>query len=261
MSSYEQALEILMQGDRHRVWSLVVTIFGDLAQNQGDEISAQTLGRMTEQMGIKSQALRVALHRLRKDGWIESKRIGRSRSYFLTAFGMQQSALATPRIYGQTSPQSIDWILVTTEATSDNQSDSAALDDPRSFVRLTAHSYLGKRANLPETQHLLVTDLSDTTLPDWAKNQIIPPELNQNYANLFTLLSAAKGALPTKPTAIERAVLRTLLVHSWRRIILRHLDVPEGFYPQDCKAIACRSLVLDLLARLERPALTDFTDA
>jgi len=251
-----------MQGDRHRVWSMVVTIFGDLAQNQGDELSAQTLARLTEPMGIKSEALRVALHRLRKDGWIESKRIGRSRSYFLTPFGVQQSAEATPRIYGQTDPQSLEWVLATTP----NQpagitSDWAFLDDDRRFVRLGAHSFLGERSGFSKSHRLLITSVGQDALPEWVKETVIDPKLIVAYSALIKHLTQLKTNFPAHVTAMERSVLRTLIVHSWRRIVLRHLDVPVGFYPKDCQALRCRDLVLELLDRLPRPTLADLTSA
>jgi len=65
MDDFNRCIEILAAGDRNRVWSLVVTIFGDLAQGTGDTLSMQTLARITEPLGVKPEALRVALHRLK----------------------------------------------------------------------------------------------------------------------------------------------------------------------------------------------------
>ena len=56
-----------------RVWSLLVTVFGDLAQD-GSALPGTVLGEIMSRVGIKPEAMRVALHRLRKDGWIESER-------------------------------------------------------------------------------------------------------------------------------------------------------------------------------------------
>lgn len=261
MSSFDKALETLLQGDRPRVWSLVVTIFGDLAQNQGDEISAQTLGRLTEPMGVKSEALRVALHRLRKDGWIESTRNGRSRSYFLTGFGLQQSALATPRIYGQTNPQHSKWVLLTTEVLEASKSLISDLQNDRDFVQLGANIFLTNEAHTPVSQGILVTNLDASPLPEWVKNHIIDPQLSLKYNEFYTQLAALRSDFPMDLTALERAVLRTLIVHNWRKIILRHIDIPKSFYPGTCNAWASRALVLEILDRLDRPALSDLLEA
>ena len=67
-----------------RVWSLVVTIMGDLCQSPDTCIPGKTLGDLVGRLGITNQALRVALHRLRRDGWIQTVREGRTSNYFLS---------------------------------------------------------------------------------------------------------------------------------------------------------------------------------
>ncbi len=261
MSRYEQAIDVLMQGDRHRVWSLVVTIFGDLAQNKGDEIAAQTLGRLTEQFGIKAEALRVALHRLRKDGWLESKRLGRSSTYFLTDFGLEQSALATPRIYGLTDPKISDWVLLTTSNASESrEGDATKINKDGRVVRIGAQIYLSEKRNCPFSSNTLVTNFDNSPVPDWVRDQIIDAKLMSGYGDLRQQLQNVASTIPLQASPIERAALRTLIVHSWRRILLRHADIPKGFYPQSCKAVECREIVLRLLADLRRPELSELSD-
>ena len=141
MSGFERAISILTQGDRHRVWSLIVTVFGDLAGSHGDEIGAQTLGKLTEPLGVKSEALRVALHRLRKEGWLENRRDGRSSTYFLTPMGLQQTAAATPRIYCQTEPDSLQWKIYLSSGSSEATSKLlSTLENSGDAVRLTNNS-------------------------------------------------------------------------------------------------------------------------
>ena len=55
-----------------RVWSLMVSLFGDLAQAEGAGIDGPVLSRIMTAMQIRPEATRVALHRLRNDGWIAS---------------------------------------------------------------------------------------------------------------------------------------------------------------------------------------------
>ena len=54
-----------------RVWSVIITIFGDSVQPRGGTVAATTLARITGRMAIRPEALRVALHRLARDGWLE----------------------------------------------------------------------------------------------------------------------------------------------------------------------------------------------
>ena len=60
-----------------KVWSVLVTLFGDLAPGQTDHLAGPDVSRLVERLAIKPEALRVALHRLRKDNWIESSKSGR----------------------------------------------------------------------------------------------------------------------------------------------------------------------------------------
>ncbi len=82
--TFELGIAQLTDLQNLRVWSIIVSLFGDLAQKPGDQISGTTLTQIITPMGIKPEAIRVALHRLRKDGWIESTRSGRASVHFLT---------------------------------------------------------------------------------------------------------------------------------------------------------------------------------
>ena len=92
----------ILGGEPPRVWSFIVTIFGDLAREDDRYISSRTLNRLTAEIGVKPEATRVALHRLRKEDWLESAKFGRESHYRLTNKGRKLSREAAPRIYGDT---------------------------------------------------------------------------------------------------------------------------------------------------------------
>jgi phenylacetic acid degradation operon negative regulatory protein len=98
----------------------LVSVFGELAQDQGSRISGSLLRHITEQIGIKPEAMRVASHRLSKDGWIDSERHGRTSAYYLTKWGRAQSASASPRIYAADQA----WFVMS------NPGQPALLEDP-----------------------------------------------------------------------------------------------------------------------------------
>lgn len=258
MTGYDKAINALTKGDRHRVWSLIVTIFGDLAQNKGDEISAQTLGKMTESFGVKAEALRVALYRLRKDGWIDSRRKGRTSHYFLTAYGLRQTISATPRIYGQTKPSELDWYLVVASNDSDaSRKELESLAVSGDCIPLGGNTLITNGRPNGFSTHLLTSLLNDALLPSWMKQQVIGDDIAASYDSLFAVLSDVQNYLDSDFLPVERAVLRTLIVHSWRRVLLRHADTPDSFFPDNCKAKECRELVLDVLKRVSRPSLSE----
>ena len=62
---FQKTIDALGGDDMPRVWSLIVTVFGDLAQRNGDEIAGPVLGEILAPVGVRPEAMRVALHRLR----------------------------------------------------------------------------------------------------------------------------------------------------------------------------------------------------
>ena len=54
-TAFELALDILLSGTTPRVWSFIVSIFGDLARNPDDELSAHLINKMTTLIGIKPE--------------------------------------------------------------------------------------------------------------------------------------------------------------------------------------------------------------
>ncbi|MGB3555522.1 MAG: hypothetical protein WBA25_12880, partial [Jannaschia sp.] len=102
---FDTLAALLTNGETQRVWSVVITVFGDLARAEGKEIGSPVLHALGAGMGLRPEAIRTALHRLRKEGWLDGRRQGRHGYYTLTEWGRAQSDTASPRIYG---PQAAD---------------------------------------------------------------------------------------------------------------------------------------------------------
>ena len=71
--------------------------------------------------------------------------------------------------------------------------------------------------------------------------------MKQGYAALETVLADLDIA---NLSDRQSAALRVLVVHQWRRLVLRHADLPERFFPDGWKGEACRAHVLQLLGNL-----------
>lgn len=232
-----------------RVWSLLVTVFGELAQEDGVRISGALLRHLSDLIGYKPEAVRVALHRLRKDGWIESQRQGRNSDYFLTDWGRAQSAGASPRIYAS-GPQAERAWLVVQEPGRSPASDTSSGAWLTSNLRLSPHP--GADADA------LVLPIAEAeSLPPWMRAKLCDVEI----AGLAHKLTAALAALDAQEAALERlgaveqAVLRVLIVHDWRRIVLRTPELPDHVFPADWPVPRCREMVARALRRLPRQKL------
>ncbi len=255
---FDTAVCELTDPHHQRVWSIIVSLFGDLAQDRGAQISGAALTRIIEPIGIKPEAIRVALHRLRKDGWIESARTGRASLHYLTEFGRDQSARVTPRIYARSPVVPDNWHLLSAE----EGVGISALDDlllTRNYISVGRNAALGAGPVPKNCDDLLVFEVTASAVPAWLQSRVFPQELKEACSSLRTAVRHVHDTRPNtwKPSPAQIATLRTLIVHRWRRVVLRHPDLPPEFFPQDWTGSSCRKDVFRLLDALPRPDLAE----
>ena len=241
-----------------RVWSLLVTMFGDLALAPQARLSGATVNAITAAIGIKPEATRVALHRLRKEGWIESHRIGRQTRYGLTPHGRTQTTAAAPRVYGP-APEGIETFLViehpaeTADWHADQKSATTVQIGPKTVITtaITKHGH-----------HLRLALSADAALPAWVTDKICPPELRRASRELFQRFETMPNGDALKDmTPVQRTALRVIVVHEWRRLILRTPAFPEPLLPDDWHGAKCRAAFHKLLILLPIPDLVALEDA
>jgi phenylacetic acid degradation operon negative regulatory protein len=246
-SGYANSVAALSTLGSLRVWSVLVTVFGDLAQDCA--LDGPTLSAIMGQIGIKPEATRVALHRLRGDGWITSEKTGRTSLHRLTAKGQHDSAAARPRIYGRPEQMTQSVELIVTPQ-------SGAALSPVDFAQIAPRLYIcGAGVTAPQD----AMQLYPTDLPPWLSDEIETPAMRASYAALHAVLSDIETVLPprTDLTPLQISVLRILIVHAWRRLTLKHPDLPRAAHSLDWRGHDCRALVTACLDRLERPAIDD----
>lgn len=235
-----------------RVWSLMISLFGDLAQDAGQSIDGPLLSAMMTLMQVKPEAVRVALHRLRNDGWLTSAKSGRISRHSLTDKGRAESVAASPRIYAAPDLSPEGWQLVLTD---DSDGHHEALLE-RGFTMLVPRVYIGPRAaTSPDGTLCLPAD----TAPGWLRRELEPDAQADAHRRLSAALARLHEHLPdpTNLTPVETAVLRCLIVHNWRRLVLRVPALPPALVDPDGPARQCHVQVSDLLTRLKRPQLAD----
>lgn len=251
--SFENVTDVLIGGESRRVWSLIVTIFGDLARGEGEGISGAVLTRLVGMMGVKPAAMRVALHRLRKDGWIDSMRTGRGSQHVLTPFGRSQSAGASPRIYDRTRQFPALWHLLicgADDVAGRERLDQALLDP--GYLPIGAQVAMAPGALPEDSGGLMAVETCRWSVPVWLRDQICPPDLLAQGQALHADFTAIRQILdqPAHLTVLEATVVRLLIVHSWRRLLFRHPDLPAEFFPDTWPGEVCRAMFCDLLQRL-----------
>lgn len=246
---FQSVVERLTRDQTPRVWSLLISVFGDLAQDPGARVSGSLLRRITEQIGIKPEAMRVAIHRLRKDGWIGSERMGRNSVYFLTPTGLAQTTQASPRIYASGQPAERAWFVMS------NPAQPTATED-RPGVWITSNVLI--TASAPDRGQVFVTPIENgMALPPWMSARICDDAtvgMSQEFAAALEDIGPSLDAAPGLST-LEIAATRVLLVHGWRRIVLKAPVLPDHVFPEDWRGPFCRARVAELLARYPRPHL------
>lgn len=219
-----------------RVWSVIVTLMGDLtvmgaADADGTGVSGQALGKVMAALGIRPEATRVALHRLRKDGWIESKKHGRRSVYHLTKDGLAQTKAVADRIYGaaRAAPKQWHLIVLPPQSEDDGSFDSLIAEG---FFELMPGVFLGTSAPRSVPDAMQFSD-PKAALPKWVIAKLAPAKLQLDSVQLQNAIARLPlGELPSLP-ALDRAALRLVLLHEWRRIALRLPDLPvEAMCPE-----------------------------
>jgi len=254
-SSFKSMAKHLTVGGAPRVWSLLVTVFGELALNHGVRISGSLLRQLSEQMGIKPEAMRVALHRLRKDGWIKSERTGRTSEYFLTEWGRAQSMQASPRIYAAGPAADAGWLVLANPASPTPMEDADGAWISSNVLIMSVP---------PETVDVFATPIKPTEpLPLWISSKVCDADtvrMSQDFESAVESMRSSMGPEP-QMNNVEIAALRVLLVHSWRRIILKAPVLPDHLFPEGWRGAECRANVVDLLSQFPKQDLAGLEDA
>ena len=96
------------------------------------------------------------------------------------------------------------------------------------------------------------------TVDDWVRAIAAPEELDTAYVALLAALEALL-ALDLPGAAGERAVLRLLALHQWRRLVLRHGAGVDGLMGSDWAGAQCRARISEVLAMLPRPDVAELS--
>ncbi len=262
----ESMIDRLHQRGRLRVGSLVVTMFGDAIVPRGGRVALGVLQDLMGRLRVEPGALRTAMSRLASDGWVIREREGRNAYYRLAEEGRHAFDRATRRIYASGPPV---WNGAWTVAIAPPDDADGVLTDAASlgFVRVNGNVYLrpetegvpeigealsgalivhGSSAEHPETFHLL-----------WPSH-----EIGNAYRMLIADFAALGSAIEGDKHlgGLDAMAARILLVHDWRRIVLRDPGLPSQLLPADWPGEEARALVRRIHAGL-KPESEGWLDA
>ncbi|MFT6656919.1 PaaX family transcriptional regulator C-terminal domain-containing protein [Maritalea sp.] len=257
-------IDHLHSDGRLRVWSVVITIFGDTIQPHGGTVAMSDLQTILSAMNVENGALRTAMSRLAKEGWVTRDKQGRHSFYKLSKAGLKSFIPATEKIYRATyspDPKSLVIAVGPDVIGHAREAQNALLG---AFGGLQLRNGVGffadpsaKVLKQIEDAELLTIESDIQKLPDWVIDRFELHELAADYLALmdrFAKLAAAGSSLQTL-SPLEALAARTLLIHEWRRLILKQPPLPKHLLPKNWPGAECHKVVsetyLALLARSE----------
>ena len=275
-------IDAFSQQSRVRAGSVIISVFGDAVHPRGGRIWLGSLIRLLKPLGISERLIRTSVFRLVQEGWLRTEAHGRKADYLLTPGGQQRIEDAARHIYASSAPAwDRRWrLMLTVGELSAREREllrramfwqGFGLVGGDCFIHpsadLTAASDALLSEGLGELLHKLMPLLAvenhfgnsarnvDMILHAWDLEH-----LGASYTAFVNsyrpLLEALRQQSADALTDEQAFLLRTLVVHEYRRLLLRDPELPAELLPHDWPGnearIMCREFYRRLLPASER---------
>jgi phenylacetic acid degradation operon negative regulatory protein len=256
--AWDAILQQLQGQHRLRVWSVIITVFGDAIVPRGGTIPLQALQEIMNRLGIEAGAVRTALSRLASEGWVIRERQGRLSHYSLDKRGRRAFDEATQRIYASGPPQwDGHWTVAVPVGESANGTKALEAAGFLSRGGVWIRPDVVGTAKVPESLGgFLFIDGTAATIPPEAHRlwsmEGVAAALREFRRSVEPLARALEGG--ATPAPLDALAARTLLIHEWRRIILRAPMLPAELLPPGWPWREVRGELRDVYRQLAEPS-------
>lgn len=273
----QQIIDSVVKNETLSGTSLISTIFGDSVLHRGGNISLASLIQLLELFGFNDRAVRTSVFRLVKNDWLCSDKIGRTSFYRITDSSRSTYLQAEQRIYND---QMKEWdhywdLILMSSLDTENKALLKKELEWLGFANISTNlmAYLG--CNRIELQRLLV-DLnmseqvvvfkaetlqlfnnSVDTIGRMLRTNWPIDELRQRYLQFLDIFREIGVLLMQENEQLEPVQafqIRTLLIHYYRRILLKDPALPLELLPTDWPAISARTLSMNIYKKVFEPA-------
>ena len=257
--------------------SLLITIFGDAIAPRGGAVTLGSLIDLAHPFGLAERLVRTAVARLAAEGWLTATRHGRRSEYRFSESGRKLFAEATRRIYG-VNPSSWDgqWTLAVLPPAG-GQSRGNVREELRwlGFGQLSPGVYAHPACTLEEARGWLVTlgcgnhsrlfksategVTADRTLAAEGWNLA---EIARRYRRFRDSFAPVEAAVRESDALSPQAafIVRTLLIHEYRKIHLQDPPLPPALLPAEWVGTEAYELTARLYAAVFAAAERFLTD-
>jgi phenylacetic acid degradation operon negative regulatory protein len=231
-----------------RTGSIVITAFGDAIVPRGGAVWLGTLLAFFETIDIESGVVRTAMSRLAADGWLERNKVGRNSFYRLVKKGQQTFDAATRHIYDS---QSSDWTgrfeLLLIGSAGDRDASRDALKNAGFGSPLPGVWIAPSGVPIPEeaaTAIRLEVSAEDDSGRRLLSESWPLDRTADAYQKFMKTFEPLRGWIDRRESLSDADAFtaRILLIHHYRRVVLRDPLLPGALLPVDWPGRAARKL-------------------
>ncbi len=274
--SFTEPVALLLSALDLRAKSLIVTVFGDAILPHGGTVWLGSLIDLMAPFGLGERIMRTAVFRLVKDDWLYSKPYGRRSLYGATEAGRKRFAAAHRRIYAP--PRRLwsgEWHLVFIHCCDLDPERRESLRREliwQGFGQVSTGVLAHPTADQEALDRVLdefgvVDQVAVMRASDERTGAITPlrymvgrcwdlEKLAESYAGFIAhfepVLKFLEGS--AAPTPQEAFILRTLLIHDYRRVLLRDPMLPEEVLPPNWSGATARLLCRNIYRHVQEAA-------
>ncbi len=257
-----------------RAGSLIITVFCDTVSQHGNSVWLGSLIEALAPLGLNQRLIRTSVYRLVKDDWLSAEQVGRRSYYSLTEAGLRHYQKAARRIYSDGSEDwDGTWTLVVNASLTERDRDTLRRElqwlgygtltpgvmahpnhDRRSLDETLQEMGVAHRVTVlsARTEDLVSRDVLRKLAYEIWKLDHLARRYDAFLSAFRPLLRAARSARGLDP---EQAFqVRTLLIHEYRRILLRDADLPAEMLPPRWPGRAALGLTANLYRAVEGAA-------
>ncbi len=272
----EQLVENFQKQRPLRAGSLIITIYGDAIVPRGGTVWLGSLMKLLKPIGISQRLVRTSVYRLVQESWLQTEKVGRCSYYSLTDPGLRRFEQAFQHVYSLTTQEwGGSWCLVflnqlcpelkqkVLEELKWHSFGSIApgvMQHPR-FTRSELVPLLQEWGALDSTivmETVPNEQKSSRALCLQVRESWSLDELGGRYRQFLAQFRPIWWELQNDDdlAPAECLTLRTLLIHEYRKILLRDPLLPDELLPGDWEGRSakqlCRNLYRQISARAEQ---------
>ncbi len=260
----KQVIEDFVQHESLSGTSLIMTIFGDCIFHRGGIISLASLIQLMDVFGFNERSVRTAVFRLVQNGWLSSEKIGRASYYRITENSRQRFVQADYKIYSlRQSEWDLKWDLVLLSSVElENKITLKKELEWLGFANIASNVMAYPGCDRVKLQNLLLNlQMTDQvvifkaeTLQFWQDSYAtiqrmveINWPIQDLHARYETFIGDFREILnlieaDEQLDAVQAFQVRILLIHQYRRILLKDPNLPFELLPSNWLSLTARNL-------------------